>query len=337
MDRRAFVQAGAVSGLALAVAPTAAPAQFKPTIPRPGPVDDMDAYLARVDEGMERIGRWSVTADHPGFSGDREATDTLARTAMQTMFLTGMLGDLPVEQQLHPGMQERLWAALPTMDEALDRSREFLTTRTDEEMARVQAALRGPHRAAERVADALDEQAELTGVSPWRREQLRGMVTLAGWRLANQPPDLMVSEYLEKIDRVDPSDIALEAKKRWLAAQVGERLFWARADAADGVVTPHTLGDQPSSPRERMIARGAKGMGIGILIFAAGAGLVALGGSGSSGGGNEIGSAPVVVGLITGTVGAVWFIIAFFTLLIGLMMRNEPDHVTQPEPRPGRP
>jgi len=322
MDRRAFVQAGAVSGLALAVAPTAAPAVPPPTIPRPGPVDDMDAYLARVDAGMERIGRWSVTADFPAFAGDKEAMDALGRTAMQTLFVTGMLGDLPVEQQLHPGMQERVWAAVPLMDEALDRTRDFLTTRTDEDLASVQAALRSPHRAAEQVADFLDEEAARTGVSPWRREQLRGMVALAGWRLANQPPDLMIHEYLDKIDRVDASDIAAEAKRRWLAAQVGERLFWARADAADGLIEPRALADPAQSRRERTIAKGAKAMGMGILVFAAGAGLTALGG--------DLDSGVTWVGLVTGTVGAIWFVIGFLTLLVGLVMSSGTPSAAQP-------
>jgi hypothetical protein len=282
----------------------------------------MDAYLARMDEGLARIGRWSITADRPGFAGDRAATDTLARSAIRTLYLTGMLGDLPVEQQLHSGMQERLWSELPMMDEAVDRMEDFLASRTDADLARVQAALRGPDRVAERIADALDAEAERVGVSAWRRRQVRDTIALAAWRLAHQPPALIVHEYMDKIARVDASDIALEARRRWLATQVGERVFWARAGAAGGLVTTDAIADSARATRDRRIARGAKAMGIGILVFALGAGLTALGASDN----NESGAA-IGIGLVTATVGSIWFLVGLIILMVGL---TTPGDETQP-------
>jgi len=312
MDRRAFLGVGAASGLALATPTAGAQPTAAPAIPRPGPVGDMDAYVARVDAGMERITRWSLTADHPEFAGDREATDTLARSAIQTLYLTGMLGDLPLEQQQHAGMQERIWANLPLMDDALDRMHDFLASRTEADLARVQAALRSPEGVAERIADALDEQATLTGVSAWRRRQVRDTIGLAAWRLAHQPPALIVDEYQGKIERVDASDIAAEARQRWLASKVGEHLFWTRAGAAGGLVSTGAIADSARSTRDRRIARGAKAMGIGILIFALGAGLIAAGASG-----DEIGGV-AAAGLITATVGSVWFLVGLIILLVGI-------------------
>ncbi len=323
MDRRAFLGVGAASGLAL-TAPPPGSTPPAPAIPRPGPVDDMDAYLARVDGGMDRIARWSVTADHPAFTGDRAATDTLARSSIQTLYLTGMLGDLPIAQQQHAGMQERLWANLPLMDDALERMYDFLASRTDTDLARVQAALRGPDRVAERIADALDEQAALAGVSEWRRRQVRDTIGLAAWRLAHQPPALIVDEYQDKLARVDASDIAAEARTRWLASMVGERLFWVRAGAAGGVVGTGAIADSARSTRDRRIARGAKAMGIGILVFAIGAGLTAAGASGD--GDNE---GLVGAGLVTATVGSVWFLVGIIILLVGLATPGD-DAATPP-------
>jgi len=311
MDRRAFLDAGAMSGLLLATPRRSADPAHAPPLPRPGPVDDMEAYLQRIDAGMERIGAWSVTSAYPHFTGDREATDALARSALQTLFLTGMLGDLPLEQQVHPGMQERMWAALPLMDDAFDRMHDYLDSRTPADLERVQAALRGSDDVAERVADALDAEAERTGVSAWRRQQVRATLALAAWRMTTQPPALIIDEYQDKIDRVDGSDIAAEARRRWLTARVSEQLFWARVDAAPGGPTARAmLTDRAQSQRERRIAKGARGMGIGLLIFAGGAALTAAGAGNNEG--------VTAFGLITATVGSIWFLIGFINLLIGL-------------------
>lgn len=322
MDRRAFLQATSMSSLTLAHVGARAEAPPVPPVPRPGRVDDMDAYLARVDAGLERIGRWSVTADFPAFSGDREAADTLAGSALQTLFITGMLGDLPEDQQQHPGMQERVWAALPRMDDACDRMHAFLSSKTADELSRVQAALRGPDGIAKRVIDALDVEAERTGVSAWRRQQLRDIASAAAWRLANQPPSLVIDEYREKIERVDASDIAAEARRRWLASRVGEELFWSRADAGSHVTTA-ALANSAQSRRERRIARGAKVMGIGLLIGGLGVAL-AVGGENGTG----------VAGLVVATVGAVFFLVGLITLIVGLATPGDPATSPSESPPP---
>ncbi len=37
---------------------------------------------------------------------------------MQSLQLTGMFGDLPAKAQAHPVLQDRVWAAMPIIDEA---------------------------------------------------------------------------------------------------------------------------------------------------------------------------------------------------------------------------
>ena len=306
MDRRTLLEAGALSGMTFTIKPRAARPEVPPPVSRPGPVDDMDAYLARVDAGMERIGRWSVTAGYPHFTGDREATDALARSAVQSLYLTGMFGDLPPAQQAHPGMQERMWAALPLMDDALERMHGFLASRTDADLARVQAALRSDEHVADRIADAFDAEAAATGVSDWRRQQVRGMISLAAWRMTHQPPALIVDEYQGKIARVDASDIAAAARRRWMDSRLGAGLFWDRArHSSDGILTARDLAEGPRSLREQRIARGLKAMGIGLVIFGLGAGIAS--------------SQDDISGwVVVATVGAVWFIVGFFILLVGL-------------------
>lgn len=315
MDRRRFLEVGATSGLTLAATPHGAAANPERAVPRPGPVPDMDAYLARVDAGMARIGAWSVTAAVPNFAGDSAETDALARSALQALFLTGMIGDLPLEQQFHPGMQERAWAAVPLMDDALERMDHFIGSRSGAELARAQAALRGGDVVADRVADALDREAALSGVSAWRRQQLRGMVRQAAWRLANQPPELLIDEYRDKISKVDGSDIAAELRRRIADGRVSERIFWDRAPAG-GVVSAGDVVQRPRTQRERRIARGSRAMGIGLLIFLGSVGIGVIGGENSDG--------TLAVALIGGTVGAIWFLIGFLILLAGLATPGNP-------------
>ncbi len=328
MDRRAFVGVAALASLPLPkIRARADSAPVRPPTPRPGPVEDMDAYLSAVDAGMAKIADWSITSPYPDFHGDREATDQLARTAMQTLYLTGMFEDLPQEQQLHPGMQQRMWAALPLMDDAVERMHGYLGSRTDEDLATVQAAFQGTDGVAEQVGTALADAAAGCGTSAWRCEQLRAMASQAAWRLANQPPSLLIDEYQSKIERVDGSDIAAAARERWLASKVGEAVFWGRAAAeGSGALDLGAVVEPAKSLRDRRIARGVKAMGIGLLIFAAGAGLVAAGSNGTS-------SGLVGVGLVTGTVGAIWFLVGVLTLLVGLATSS---HAGQLQPAPSR-
>jgi hypothetical protein len=153
------------------------------------------------------------------------------------------------------------------------------------------------------------------------------MVSQAAWRLAHQPPSLMLDEYRSKMERVDGSDIAAAARERWLGAKVGEGVFWARVAAEErGAPAVAAVADPATSNRDRTIARGLKGMGIGLLIFGVGAVLASSGQSALEG----IGP----VGLVVGTVGAIWFLVGFLILLVGLLTPGEkPAQPVQPAPR----
>ncbi len=296
MQRRKFLAAFATTTAGLAATPLGAapPMPAEPVLLPPPP--DMEEYLTRVDRGLERIEKWSLTAGATKLDGDRAATDALARTSLQALFLTGMLGDLPMPSQLHPGMQDRIWRAMPLFDQATDGMTAFLESRTDEDLARVQSALRTPGT-AQRVIDSLDAEAGRTDVSAPRRAQLRQLLQHVTWRLAHQPPSLLVSEYLDKVEKVADTDVESEARQRQLAARVGEELFWK--------------ANEPSL-RHRRIRRGTKTFGIGFLVTAGGAAVVAAG------------AAP---GVFVMTVGVVMMLVGLVILLMGAM-------TSDPKPEP---
>lgn len=296
MDRRDFIAVTATTSATLASLASSAHAGAPPELVAAmavPPVADMDEYVARVDAGLSRIGLWSVTAELKEFPGDRKATDRLVQVSMQSLFMTGMLGDLPLPQQLDPRMQERVERALPLFDEAADGMTAFLKSRTEMDLHEASANLRRPG-VSDAIIDGLVLEAGRTGVSAPRRGQLREMLKQMSWRLAHQPPALVVDEYLEKVARAAESDLETESRQRAIAARVGEEFFWEQGG---------------KTPRQRRHDRGARLLGIGAVVFAVSGGLVAAG------------AYPAVFGM---TVGAVQMIIGLLMLLSAATMPKTP-------------
>src|SRR5204863_9289859 len=106
-----------------------------------------------------------------------------------------------LEKQRPEGMQQRMEDAMPLFDDAVDGMQAFVASRTDSDLAQVQAALRADC-VQQRLVDAIVTEAGRTGVSDKRSKQLRKMLDHVAWRLANQPPQLVITEYSEKMKRV---------------------------------------------------------------------------------------------------------------------------------------
>jgi hypothetical protein len=297
MQRRSFlatVATSATSSMILGPAELrAAEEAGKEYVEMPSP--DMDAYVARVDAGVARIRSSSITAGKSGFVGDATEIDALSRDTFEALFLTGMLGDLPLPAQTHEGMQKRLEAAMPVFDRAANGMQTFIASRTDEQLAFVQQALR-TEGTSEQIIATIDAEAERTGVSPQRRLQTRKMLEHLTWRLANQPPRLLVGEYLEKVEKVADTDLEAEARQRQVASKLGEEAFWTAQQ------------QQVLSKRDRRIRRGAKVMGIGVLVFAGGGLIVAAG---------------AFAGVFLMTVGVVMVLIGLIMLLVGLGTKRD--------------
>jgi hypothetical protein len=303
--------------LALCAAPAvggSATAFGAPSFPLPPP-PDMEAYLARLDAGLDRIGRWTPAMG---------AQDDLARHSLQAMFVTGMLGDLPVEKQLDRGMQDRLFRSLPLFDDAVDGMTRFLASRTPQDFAAAQTALRSPG-VRENLIARLDAEAEQTGVSAARRAQTRGMLRQVTWQLANQPPSLIVGEYLHKVEKVAATDVRTEARQGRLAARVGEKAFWTLQERA-----AQTTGGTATVQTRKKRGRGAKVLGIGFLVFAGGLGLAAA----SSDNDLAIGA-----GAVAATVGVVMILVGLVMLIVDATSKPQTENKPQTEKpkEPGRP
>ncbi len=294
MDRRGFIGKGTASAIGIVGASACMPrprlaAQQQSTMPA-----DMDEYLARVDAGAARMGQWSTASVVPEWTGDRDEADALARTTLQTLFITAMIADLPAEAQLRPDVQQRLHAAVPLMNEATERVTNFLGSVSEADLARVQIGLRD-YAAGDAIFAGFDREGAASGLSEWRRAQTREIFAQTEWRLRNQPPALIVDEYLTKVNKLADADISSEVRMQALAARAGEEAFWK-----------HT---SEKSLHDARISRGLKTMGYGLLIFAGGGAIVALG---------------AFPGVFVMTVGAVMLIVGLIILLVGAVTPNRP-------------
>jgi len=309
MDRRRFLQitAGTSGLIVLGSAPWASLPKLAAASPRLNEMPDMDDYLARVDSGLDLIARWKPTADFPDFEGDRARMDDLAPKSLRTLYITGMLADLPREGQLHAGMQERVWNMMPEMDQATEGTEGYLKTRSERELDELQQTLRAHRTLGIDIFEALDGHAAVCGVSKERRLQTRVLFTDAAWRLRNQSPALLIDQTIQKAQRAAETDFRRESREDLIAARIGEGVFWAEQGRSDDTLTvagtPHSDSVQYESLRRKRISRGARMMGFGLVLGGVSAGLTAAG------------ATPFI---FVASVGALILIIGLITILIGL-------------------
>jgi len=286
------------------------------------PPPDVDEVLANMDEGMRRISEWNPVDDFMGSAGDcpkRAEANRVARNAVKSLYVTAMFNDLPVDSQLQPSVQKRIQSALPEIDASAKEMDSYLDANfqvSDEEM---QACLSRDDDPGMRFLQQFNDLAGAHGVTARRRLQVRAMTTNILWRLKNQPPELLINECNDKMERATTSAGPEAAARRLLASRVTEEAFWSWQQQQEG--EPEDLseysgwsaepnedsgeledGEEKKKDERSLATRGARMMGIGLLIFGVGAAL-AVGGAWP--------------GVIAGTVGAIYFLIGLIKVIVG--------------------
>jgi hypothetical protein len=251
--------------------------------------EDMDAYVAQIDQGMEHLATVPMENRIPVKGADYEARAELARKSLRALYLTGMVGDLALEAQADPRIQKRLLEAAPEIDDAVLSMTEFLSGLTDTEKADLQTVLLHKSNPAMQISEALTDESAVLGLSPQRRLQTRALVTHVSWRFRNQPPDLVIGEYVDKVVKLRDYKGQEIIDQRKLAARIGEEAFWKVQE------TPADATDSGGLPW------GLKVMGLGLVVFGAGA-LIASNGADA--------------GLLVGTLGAILFVIGLIALIV---------------------
>jgi hypothetical protein len=296
MDRREFLKGAAagVAGTAVAGSGCAAPSAHVRSRPRRS-VEEMQAFLERFDRGLDAIGpegslrgllRAGTRWDEAKF---REVTPLFNRT-LRTLYAAGAVGELEPEDQLHPGVQARMWRLAPEIDGVVREHERLLAGLGPADHARMQAHLRADPELPLRLAEALDDAADENGLGPSRRGRFRLAATEIGTRLRTQPPALLVGEYLDKARRIEERGDGVGALQRAIAGRAGEAAFWdarewvdretlawrerlAAAGSGDGE------GPDPAhrSAAGRMGLRALRTLGYGVVVGGVSAAIVSAG------------------------------------------------------------
>ncbi len=227
MDRRDVLKLGvgavAVGGAGCATVPLAQ-----------GGLGDggMAGFFAQLDGVMDRLATEPVLERF--FAGSKkpvtqapqfERGQDLARKTLRSLALVGALRELPEDQLAHPGVQQRLGAAMGEFDEALFGMTDVLEGLSSTDRADVAKALRDDPDLGMRLMGALDGEAAAWGVSGAGRLKLRGLAAQTTARL-KQSPDLFITEYVGKMHKLAARHGAHEAAQRELATSLGEAMLW---------------------------------------------------------------------------------------------------------------
>lgn len=257
MKRREFLQAGALAGAALGADGCATLGGLAPPEVALSPVG-MGAFLGNLDRAMQQVWRRPVpqvfnrAQPAPAIDGKSER---LARQALGAILLTGSFHDLAPEDQVHPGMQQRMRANMGLLDEAVLGMNAHLTSLTPTQRADVSAALHQDPDLGLRIIGAIDQEAAAAGVTMGRRTQLRSIAAQACMRL-RQSPSMLIEEYAHKVEKVQGRDGSVEQFERQLAAQMGQEAFLAHkerltlAQAKWQLALAQDDGATPPAPQE---------------------------------------------------------------------------------------
>jgi hypothetical protein len=198
-----------------------------------------DALLAKIDARMEWLRTASLPEDvlplsrmprGPDADAELAATGTLVRKSIRTLYLTGRFLDLPDTMKVHPGIQARLRAVQPEMDDAVLGMTGRLERMTPDDHRHVQAHLQKDDLFGERLARLLEGTASGDGLSFQRTFGVRSATLELSQRMAAQSPSLVVDPLVRKVRRIEahPRSDAEEARR--LAARVGQEAFWAHQE-----------------------------------------------------------------------------------------------------------
>jgi hypothetical protein len=312
MDRRDFLKKGAVAGAAGAATLTSGSCAFLPQFLHaekwPAFLPSMDRYLLLVDGGLAKIDRGGILVGFAGGGQHPPEKETLAVKSLKTLYMTGMFGDLPEKGQLHPGMQNRMWKAMPEMDEAVNGTISHIESLDGHEKAELHKLLKRRTSPVMDIGNALDAEAEQCSVSAERRRQMRKMFSYMAMRLAHQSPDLLFDELVKKSKKMASLGGRIEDVEKIAAARVGKQELHRRKLYYSALADEwrQTCGFDPDVPGNKALLGGGIVMGLGAVILIGGGLALATG---------------AFAGAILMTVGGVLLLAGMITMIAGAVIR----------------
>ena len=310
MDRRDFLRKSFLAGAAGLAAATVPSCAYLPLLnPANWPIllPDMDRYLALFDAGLLQISKGGIIVGFTGESPQPQDKELLATRSLETLFVTGMFGDLSDEGQLHPGMQARVWKAMPGMNDAVFGTIGHLEAMTGEEKSDLRSILLHKSDPGGRFAAALDEQAAKNNVSEARRGQMKGMLRYILGRLKHQPADVLFDEIISKSKKLASRTGTVEQAEKMLAARMGSEAFHEKRQRYSEISEAwrQRCGTAGPTPGDSVLIAGGVIMGIGAMTLAFGGLALGTGGGIGAAVAMTVGGVLLLVGMITCIVGGV--------------------------------
>jgi hypothetical protein len=226
MNRRDFLRHGA---LATAAVGAGGCATFNLQPPSDlFSVRGMKDFIDNLDGAMKQTFTRPIPRVDEGGPRDEDA-ELLARQGLGALLLSGSLGDLSPEDQVHPGMQRRIRANAPLIDRAVLGMNARLQNLTPTERSDVARELTDDPDLGMKVIGMLDGEASAAGVPAARRLKLRTIGMQACSRL-RQSPSLVIDEYGAKVEKAAARQGDLEFFERQLAARMGHDAFLAHKE-----------------------------------------------------------------------------------------------------------
>jgi hypothetical protein len=339
MDRRDVLKLGAVASLSGTTGCAA-------LLGNPGQVssNEMDGFLSELDGALTGIsnGRFFdqfLEAKPSAEQAERiRKGEDLAKKTMRSLLLIGTMQELPPEQLAHEGVQKRLRESMGEFDDAMFGMSSILEGMSTTERADIAQALRDDPALGMRVMGAVDQEAANFGVSLKQRTRLRTLSTHVCGRL-RQSPELTMTEYTGKMQKLGARYGALSEAQRTAAASLGASMIWQSEGQATGgspelsapppppvdeqridqspppqqqpqqqgvPYTPKKADKSHSHPSTGLLTAGGIALGLGLTVF--GLGFVGQGGWLFLG---------VTFGVLLGLAGLICLIIGFVFLATG--------------------
>lgn len=244
MKRRDVMKIGAVAAGAGVGVPGCAVPRLVSNMSGPDGAAQFNAMLDRQLAEMARPGLLqrligaTGPARSPEQAGRLAEKDALFRRMLGTLLVTQGFRELPVETQLDPAVQERMWGHMEEIGATVFEVTDTLAALDEPQRAQLRSVLGQRQDLPMELGEMIDAQAANAGISGARRMQLRRMMSQTSFRLRHGDPGSIIDEYVEKVARMNESTERHGDALR-IAKQLGERSFWRYQ---------HLLAQDPGPP-----------------------------------------------------------------------------------------
>lgn len=253
MRRREFLGLGAVA-VASASGVGCAAHRLRPDGMRLS-VEAMNARLAEIDGDVARL-REQFRADREGLAGADAATHAALQQLFTALLVYDAFVEMPLEGQVHPGMQDRIRAAAADLANADDALASVLDD--DTVIGAMDRSLRERRREAH---DRVDAMAEVADLPLSTRRRLHDLVTVAAFESSRRGMAAVRAEH-----RAGNRPSMAADPPEGLAAIDAERIRAIRQEwVSTGV--PEEAFDRP--PPTRGQVRGLRALGIVLIVVGA--------------------------------------------------------------------